>query len=181
MIISGTIIDEISSMSILSSIAWQALGSPPLVPVTQNLLAFNRGTNQPLGILPQLPITLGGKIVYLNVMVVPSPLDYNLLLGCDYVYGMGAIVSILFRVICFPPKGRIITVDQLSFPNPNMASSQPSYLTGPFVPMVSSPPWVNYVATCSIPTSIDDQFNDVVHHVLGALEPNISFMTSYEL
>jgi len=103
-------------------------------------LGFNKGTNQPLGILPQLPITLGRKIVYLNVMVVPGPLDFNLLLERDYVYGMGAIVSTLFRVMCFPHEGRIITVDQLSFPGPNMAPSQPSSLSGPFVPMVSSPP-----------------------------------------
>ena len=58
------------------------------MPVTQNLLAFNRGTNQPLGILPQLPITLGGKFFYLNVIVVPGPLDNNLLLGRDVrLYG----------------------------------------------------------------------------------------------
>lgn len=120
--------------------------------VTQNLLDFNRGTSQPLGILPQLLITLGEKIIYLNVMVVAGPLDYNLLLGRDYVYDMGAIVSTLFRVICFPHEGRIITVDQLSFLGPNIASSQPCSLNGPFVPMVSSPPWVNYVATCSMPT-----------------------------
>jgi hypothetical protein len=40
-----TLIDEGSSVSILSSIAWQALGCPPLVLVTQNLLAFNRRTS----------------------------------------------------------------------------------------------------------------------------------------
>lgn len=88
MIVFGTIIDEGASVSILSSTAWKALSSPPLVPVTHNLLAFNRGTSRPLGILPQLPITLGGKTIYLNVMVVPGPLDYNLLLVRDYVYGM---------------------------------------------------------------------------------------------
>ena len=111
MIVSDTIIDEGASVSILSSTAWQALCSPPLVPVTQNLLAFNKGTSQLLGILPQLPITLGGKTIYLNVMVVPGPLDYNLLLGRDYVYDIGAIVSTLFRGICFPHEGKIITVD----------------------------------------------------------------------
>jgi hypothetical protein len=47
-----TLIDEGSSVSILSSIAWQALGCPSLAPVTQNLLSFNRRTNQPLGTLP---------------------------------------------------------------------------------------------------------------------------------
>ena len=140
MIVSRTIIDEGASVSILSSTAWQALASSSLVPITQNLLAFNRGTNQPLGILPRLTITFGGRIVYLNVMVVPGPLYYNLLLGRNYVYGMGAIVSTLFRVICFPHEGRFVTVDQLSFPGPNMASSQPSSLNVTFVTMVSSLP-----------------------------------------
>ena len=117
----------------------------------------------------------------MNMMVVTGPLDYNLLLGRDYVYGMGDIVSTLFRVICFLHEGRIVTIDQLSFPDPNIAPSQPSSLNYPFVPMVSSPPWINYVATYSIPTSIEDQFIDVVHHVLGAMELDHSFMTSYGL
>jgi hypothetical protein len=46
------LIDEGSSVSVLSSIAWKALVFPPLVPVTQNLLAFNRRTSQPSGTLP---------------------------------------------------------------------------------------------------------------------------------
>jgi hypothetical protein len=47
-----TLIDEGASISILSSIAWKALGCPQLTLVTQNLLAFNRITSQPLGTLP---------------------------------------------------------------------------------------------------------------------------------
>jgi hypothetical protein len=47
-----TLINEGAFISILSSIAWQALGYPQLVPVTLNLLDFNRRTSQPLGILP---------------------------------------------------------------------------------------------------------------------------------
>jgi hypothetical protein len=70
------LIDEGASISILSSIAWQALGCPQLVPVTQNLLAFNRRTSQPLGTLPQFPVTLGGKTVFIDVMVVQDPLDF---------------------------------------------------------------------------------------------------------
>ena len=81
-----------------------------------------------------MPIIFGRKIVYLNVMVFLGPLDYNLLLGHDYVYDMGAIVSTLFRVICFSHEGRIFIVDQLSFLGPNMAPNQPSSLNGPFVP-----------------------------------------------
>jgi len=55
-----------------------------------------------------------------------------------------------------------------------MASSQPYSLNAPFVPMVSSMPWVNYVATHSMPTSINAQFRDVVHYVLGAVERDLS-------
>jgi hypothetical protein len=64
------LIDEGSSVSILSSIVWQYLGYPRLVPVTQTLFSFNRRTKHPLGILPQFPITLGGKTVFIDVMVV---------------------------------------------------------------------------------------------------------------
>jgi len=80
--------------------------------------------------------------------------------------------------MCFLHEGKIVTIDQLSFPGPNMASSQPSSLNGPFVPMVSSPPQVNYVATSSMPTSTNDQFRDVVHYVLGALELDLNFLAT---
>ncbi len=132
----GTLIDEGTSISILSSTTWKYLGSPQLVLVTQNLLDFNRGTNQPLGILPKLPINLGGKIIYINVMVVQGHLVSNLLLGCDYVYVMEALVSSLFRVICFLHEGRIVTIDQLSFVSPNLAPNQPSSLNGSYVQVV---------------------------------------------
>jgi len=47
----------------------------------------------------------------MNVMVVKGPLDYNLLLGHDYVYNMEAIVSTLFWVMCFPHEGKIVAID----------------------------------------------------------------------
>jgi hypothetical protein len=132
------LIDEGASVSILSSFAWQALGCPQLAPVTQNLLAFNRRTSQPLGTLPQFPITLGGKTVFIDVMVVQDPLDFSLLLGRDYVYAMKAIVSTLFRVIYFPHDGRVVTIDQLSFIGPDWMTS----LNGSYMQTVSPP------ATC---------------------------------
>ena len=52
-------------------------------------------------------------------MVVQGPLDFNLLLGRDYVYAMKAIVSTLFRVIHFPHDGNIATIDRLSFVTPD--------------------------------------------------------------
>jgi hypothetical protein len=104
----------------LSSIAWKALGYPQLVSVTHILFAFNRRTSHPLGILPWFPITLGGKTIFFDVMVVHDPLDFNLLLGRDYVYAMKAIVSTLFHVISFPCDGRMVTIDQLSFVVPEL-------------------------------------------------------------
>jgi len=110
----GTIIDEGASLSILSSTSWKALGLPSLLPEMRNLTGFDKGTSRPLRILANVPITLRMKTVHMNVMVVQGPLDYNLLLGRDYIYCMGAIVSSLFLVMCFRHEGRMVRlVDQL--------------------------------------------------------------------
>jgi hypothetical protein len=77
------------------------------------MLTFDRRVSQTLGILPQYLVTLGGKMIYVDVMVVHDPLDFNMLLGRDYVYIMRYFVSTLFRVICFPHNGKIVTIDHL--------------------------------------------------------------------
>ena len=129
----GTIIDEGASVSILSSTVWKALGSPSLLPEMQNLTSFNKGTSQLLGILPSLPITSRRKTINLNIMVVQGPLDYNLLLRHDYIYSMGAIVSSLFRVMCFLHEGRVVQlIDQLSFPGSHITNGQMPSLTSLF-------------------------------------------------
>ena len=74
----------------------------------------------------------------MDVMVVPGPLDFNLLLGRDYTYAMGALVSSLFRVVCFPHEVRIVTIDHLSFFGPDMEAGLPSSLPGFYPPVVSS-------------------------------------------
>jgi hypothetical protein len=66
--VTKTLIDEGSSVSILSSIAWQALGCPSLVPVTQNLLAFNRRTSL-------LEIWLKQKMKQMVKVVIDGNLD----------------------------------------------------------------------------------------------------------
>jgi hypothetical protein len=96
----------------------------------RNLLAFNKITSQPLGTLPQFSITLGGKTVFIDVVVVQDPLDFNLLLGRDYVYSMKAIVSTLFRVIYFSHDGRVMTIDQLSFVGPDLTVNSMNSLNG---------------------------------------------------
>ena len=74
----------------------------------------------------------------MNVMVVQGPLDYNLLLGRDYIYSMGVVVSSLFRVMCFLHEGRVVKlVDQLSFPGSHIADSQMPSLNGLFTQGIS--------------------------------------------
>ena len=99
-------------------------------------------------------------------MVIQSALGNNFLLGRDYIYVMGAIVSSLFHVVCFPHNGRIVTIDQLSFFSPPVPLSPPP---GSHPPVVSASPQVNYVSTSPMPLS---STTDIVNSVLGALDPN---------
>jgi hypothetical protein len=78
-----------------------------------------------LGILPQFPITLGGKTVLVDLLVVSGPLKFNLLLGHDYVYGMNVVVSTLFHLMHFPHNGSIITIEQISSDNIHPGSNLP--------------------------------------------------------
>ena len=119
----STILDEGASVNLMPSTTLQALGSPQLVPVTLNLLAFDGGTSKSLGILPKLPVSLGGKTIYIDVQVVQGA-NFNFLLGHDYIYAMGALISSLFCVVCFPHEGRIVTIDQLSFFIPPIPPTQ---------------------------------------------------------
>jgi hypothetical protein len=66
--------------------------------------------------------------VEVEVEVVDVPLDYNSLLGCNWTYDITTIVSSVFLVLCFPHKGNIVTIDQLSF-----AHHIPTKSMGPLV------------------------------------------------
>ena len=108
-----------------------------------------------MGILPQFPISLGGNIFLVDVVVVQGPLYFNMLLGCDYVYAMNVVVSTLFWVMHFPHNGSIVTIDQLASDNhhPNSELFQNTPLYVPSVRVESTMPRVNYVASypqCSI-------------------------------
>jgi hypothetical protein len=60
------------------------------------MLAFDRHPSDYLGIIPHFPISLGGKTILVNVIVVQGLFDFNILLGHDYAYNMNVVVSILF-------------------------------------------------------------------------------------
>jgi hypothetical protein len=149
------ILDEGASTSILSSSVWIVLGSLEILSSSHELLAFDICPSEYLVVLPQLPISLGGKTVLVDVIVVQGPLDFNMLLGRDYVYAMNVVVSTLFRVMHFPHNGRIVTIDQLEYNNhhPNSTLFQTTPLYVPSIRVDSTPPRVNYVASyprCSI-------------------------------
>ena len=97
-----------------------------LVPSSQLLKAFDGHTFKPHGIIPAFPIELGGNTLSVEVEVVDAPINYNLLLGRNYTHAMSAIVSTVFRVICFPHEGNIVTIDQLDYFKHDLNSSYDS-------------------------------------------------------
>jgi hypothetical protein len=63
-----------------------------------------------------------------NVEVVDAPFDYNPLLGRSWTCAMTTVVSNIFRVLCFPHEGWIITVDPLSFSRPDPSFGESTVL-----------------------------------------------------
>jgi hypothetical protein len=140
---------------ILSSLAWKALGSPKVMLATNELLDFRKRPGECLGIIPHFHIMLGGNTILVDLLVVPSLLDFILLLGCDYVYAMNVVVSTLFDLMHFPHSESIVTIDWFSYdtrhPISYLAHISPLFVS--IVKVNSSPPRVNYVVSyprCSI-------------------------------
>jgi hypothetical protein len=115
-------------MCVMSFACWKDIGSPPLNESKNSLKAFNGSSFKPYGVLPSFPITLEGKIFQVEVEVFDAPLDYNLLLGHSWIDSMHAVVSTLFRVICFPHQGKVVTVDQLAFLNSDTRTGNISFI-----------------------------------------------------
>ena len=130
---------------------------------------------------------MGGKTVFIDVMVVQDPLDFDLLLERDYVYAMKAIVSTLFRVIYFPHNGLIVAIDQLSFIGPDLIINPMTSLNGYYMQMVLPFPQVNYVALSPMSSASDEDdpltvsslsydlylVVDMVISSIGVVEPNL--------
>ena len=95
------------------------MGYPILMLNDSQLLDFDRRTSAILGIITQTSVTLGGKTVLFDFMVIEDPLYFNMLLERDYVYAMQAMVSTFFRVMYFNHSEKIVTIDQLDFLDPS--------------------------------------------------------------
>ena len=83
-----TVIDEGAAASVMSLSCWKGLGSPTLSKLGNMLTAFDGRSFQLHDILPSLEVQLGGKTIAIEVEVVDVPLDYNLLLGRNWIYNM---------------------------------------------------------------------------------------------
>ena len=97
---------------------WQKLGSPTLQPSTTALCAYDGHSNKAQRILSNVPISLAGKTVLVDIEVFNTQLDYNLLLGHSYMYAMRVLESIIFHIMMFPHDGNIMTVDELTYYDP---------------------------------------------------------------
>ena len=123
MTVKCTVMDEGATASMMSFSCWKGLGSPKLSQSTNMLTAFDGILFWPHIILPSLKVRLGGKTVEIEVEVVDAPLDYNLLLGRNWMYSMQVVASSLFRVVCFPFNGKIVIIYQTSFKNLSVNAS----------------------------------------------------------
>jgi hypothetical protein len=131
--IKHSVIDEGVATWVMFLTYWKAIDSSTICQSMTMLTAFHGRSFQPHIILPTFFIQLGGKTVEVDVEVVDAPLDYNLLLGHNLTYAMTAIVLSVFRTLCFPREGNIVTIDQLSF-----AHAGPNASVGPSIPMIEN-------------------------------------------
>ena len=123
MTVKRTVIDERDATSVMYLSCWNGLGSPELSKSVTMLTTFDGRSFRPHEILPSLNVRLGGKTIAIEVEVVDEPLDYNILLGRNWMYSMQVVSSSLFHVVCFPFNGKIVTIDQTSFKNPSVTAS----------------------------------------------------------
>lgn len=118
----------------MSMSCWKAIGSPSAVPSPTLLTTFDGNSHGPHGIILAFPIFVGGKVVNIKVEIIDANLDYNILLGRNWIYEIDVIISTLFRVLCFPHEGKIVKVDQLDY-----SPVDPHANSHSIVPLVDNP------------------------------------------
>ena len=96
MTVKQTVIDEGTATYVMSLSCWKGLGSLELSKSATMLIVFDGRSFRPHEILPSLKVHLGGKTIAIEVEVVDTPLDYNLLLGRNWMYSMQVVASSLF-------------------------------------------------------------------------------------
>jgi hypothetical protein len=111
-------------------------------------------------------------------MVVQDPLDFDLLIGRDYVYSMKAIVPTLFHVISFPHDGRVVTIDQLLLVGPDLTINSMNSLNGSYMQSVSPLLQVNYVALSPMPSIVNEDDPLTLNSISDDLDPVVDMVIS---
>jgi hypothetical protein len=122
-IVHRCIIDEGASTCIMSKIVWLKLGSLELTPSSITLRAYDGRPSSPEGLFQNVPVELRGKTILIDIEVIDVTLNYNILFGRSYMYDMKAVASSVFWTIMFPHNGKIVTVDQVSYYEPNPSAN----------------------------------------------------------
>jgi hypothetical protein len=131
--IKHTVIYEGAVTCVMSLTYWKAIGSQNLSQSMTMLTTFDGCSFLPHIVLPAFLVQLGGKTVEVDVEVVDVPLEYNLLLGCNWTYAMTVVVSYVFHTLFFPHEGKIVTIDKLCFAHPSLNAS-----VGPSIPVIEN-------------------------------------------
>ena len=92
-------------LSVIPLYSWKALSFTQLSQSMTILNAVDGGSFWPHRIIPSLHVQLRGESVSIEVEVVNAPLDYNILMGRNWIYAMKTVVLSVFRVVSFPHKG----------------------------------------------------------------------------
>jgi hypothetical protein len=128
-----TVVDEGTATCVMSFLCWKSLGSSTLSQCLTILISFDSRSFHPHGILPAFSVQLGGKTEELDVKVVDVIFNYKLLLGCNWIYYMTAIVSFIFCTLYFPHDGNIVMINQLCF-----AYASPNAFVGLSIPVINN-------------------------------------------
>ena len=82
-----------------NSTCWKGLGSSKFSQSATMLTYFDGRSFRLHEILPSLKVQLGWKTIAIKVEVVDVPLDYNILLGRNWMYNMQVVAYSLFQVV----------------------------------------------------------------------------------
>jgi hypothetical protein len=90
------------------------------------------------GFFPKHPVELARKMVLIDIEVIEVPLDYNILLGCRYMYTMKEMASFVFHTMIFPHNGKVVTIDKLTHYEPHLITNLDNIL-----PLIGAQPKVS--------------------------------------
>jgi len=90
-----------------------------LIPSTITLRAYDGRPSQIEGLFQNFSVNLGGKTILIDIEVIDTQLDYNILFRRSYMYAMQDVASSIFCTMLFHHNGNIFTIDQLTHHEPN--------------------------------------------------------------